>query len=80
LSFAVYYASTNQKEEALASLKAFAKTEGYQYWFVMFIEEDPLFKSLAADPACRQIMQQIKDKFWKQNQEMRKELEAAGLI
>ncbi len=80
LGYAVYYASQGQVDRAIASLEVFSEQDGYQYWFVMFIEEDPGMNALADDPAYARIIARIKKKFWDQHRQMRAELEGEGLM
>ncbi|MEL7534678.1 MAG: hypothetical protein AAFN10_25445, partial [Bacteroidota bacterium] len=80
LGFAAYYASIGEKAKAVASLKAFAQQDSYQYWIVLYIERDPMFQDLMSEPDYAATIQLIKDNFWQQHQKMRVELEEEGLI
>jgi tetratricopeptide (TPR) repeat protein len=80
LGLAMYHASKNEPDLAMASLRAFAQQEGYQYWFVMFIDEEPILQGLAGNPAYLALIARIQQKFWDQHQSMRRVLEAEGVI
>ncbi len=80
LGFAVYHAYKGEQDRAMAYLKTFAEQDGYQFWFVMFIDQDPIIQSLTDDPAYAPTIQRIKDIFWEQNRQMRKVLEAEGVM
>jgi len=80
LGFAVYYAAKGENDQGIASLRAFAEQEDYQFWFVMFLDEDPLLQRLATDPDYSAIIAHIRKKFWTQHQKMRGVLEAEGVM
>jgi TolB-like protein/AraC-like DNA-binding protein/tetratricopeptide (TPR) repeat protein len=80
LGFAVYYAYIGELEQAMASYEAFAEQDGYQYWLVMFIDEEPIIEPLLDYPVYQAVMKRIRDKFWRQHRKMRAELEAEGVI
>ena len=66
-------------EEAIQQLKIFSEVENYPYWFLL-IEDEPLIKSLKSHPEFDQILQKIKDKFWKNQVKLKRNLEEKGLI
>ncbi|RMG55075.1 MAG: AraC family transcriptional regulator, partial [Bacteroidetes bacterium] len=74
------YALRGENEPALAHLKAFAKLDGIQYWFVLFMPEDPILARLSGRPGYDQSMQQLADRFWTQHARLRAELTAEGLL
>ncbi len=80
LGYAVYHASMGEREKAMSHLKAFSQLEGYQFWMVRFLEEDPILKTLSGDPAYAKTVKRIQDTFWEQHQQMRKVLETEGVI
>lgn len=76
---AIYYAYLGDRAKTIAHLQLFAKEENYQYWILLF-EKDPLVGPFKNDPAFKKVMQEIKDKFWNQHQEIRASLEEKGLL
>ncbi|QNL50943.1 helix-turn-helix domain-containing protein [Olivibacter sp. SDN3] len=76
---AIYYAYLGDRVQTVSHLQRFAKEENYQYWILLF-EKDPLVDPFKNDPAFKKVMQEIKDKFWKQHQEIRSSLEEKGLL
>jgi TolB-like protein/AraC-like DNA-binding protein/tetratricopeptide (TPR) repeat protein len=78
VGYAMYYASKGEQDQAMASLKAFSQQDGYPFWLVIFIDQDPIMQPLTLDPAYAPTIQRIRDKFWNQHRQMRAVLEAEG--
>jgi TolB-like protein/AraC-like DNA-binding protein len=79
-SLASKYAHEKQYDEALAQLKNFATQNDFQYWIVLFLDKDPVMKSLLNNPEFQQTLQQIESRFWENHQQIRASLEAKELI
>lgn len=79
-SLAVKYAYLGETKKAIEQLRIFATQDNYQYWILLFIEKDPLYKPLKNHPEFASIMQKIKDRFSKNQTKLRKSLEEQGLI
>lgn len=80
LGLAVYHGYQGNKERAMTFLQSFAEQEGYQFWFVMFIDQDPILRSLRTEPAYAPTIQRIRETFWAQHRRMRTVLEAEGVM
>jgi hypothetical protein len=50
LSYSAYFATTGNVDKAIAHLKAFSELDNYQYWFVLFLEGDPIMRQMASHP------------------------------
>lgn len=79
-SMAVKYAYEGKTDKAIEQLKIFATQDNYQYWIVLFMDEDPLMKTLKNHPEFNGIIQQIEDRFWEKQKILNKLLESKGLI
>ena len=79
-SMAVKYAHEGETDQAIEQLKVFAEQGNYQYWIVLFLEMDPLIKSLKNHPEFDETIQKIKDRFWEDHQKLKQSLEEKGLI
>lgn len=79
-STAVKYTHEGKFDLAIEQLKIFAKQENYQYWIVLFFEKDPLIAPLKSRPEFDGIMQKIEDRFWENQNKLRKSLEEKGLM
>jgi tetratricopeptide (TPR) repeat protein len=79
-SMAVKYAHEGKYEQAIEQLKAFARQDNFQYWILLFIEQDPIMKPLKKHPEFDEIIQKIEDRFWENHDRLQQSLEAKGLI
>ncbi len=66
-------------DQAIEQLNIFSEAENYPYWFLL-IEDEPMIKQLKSHPEFDNIMQNIKDRYWENQTELRKSLEGKGLI
>ena len=73
------YTYEGKIDEAIEQLRIFSDVENYLYWF-LFIEDEPLIQPLKSHPDFEGLMQKIKDRFWENQTQLRKSLEAKGLI
>ncbi|AZQ58319.1 helix-turn-helix domain-containing protein [Maribacter sp. MJ134] len=73
------YAYEGKINEAIEQLRIFSETENYLYWFLL-IEDEPLIKPLKSHPDFEEIMQKIKDRFWKNQAELKISLDEEGLL
>ncbi|WP_435133025.1 helix-turn-helix domain-containing protein [Formosa sp. A9] len=67
-------------DEAIVKLKRFSQESNFQYWMVLFLEEDPLLKKLKSHPEYEATISKIKQQFWNQHHELRITLEKNNLI
>jgi TolB-like protein/AraC-like DNA-binding protein/thioredoxin-like negative regulator of GroEL len=79
-SLAVKYLYEGDKDAAIKQYQLFAAHRDFQYWMVLFMEEDPLMKELSSHPKYKATMQKIKDQFWKNHEDVKKMLEENGLL
>ena len=79
-SMAVKHANEGENDKAIEQLKVFASQDNFQYWILLFLEMDPLLKSLKRHPEYEGTIQKIKDRFWKDQEKLRTSLEEKGLI
>jgi len=80
LSLSVYYSFYGDTEKAIEHLKLFSQQDNYHYWIVLFLEIDPLVDNIKDLPEFKEIMKDIKTKFWNSHQQMKATLEEKGLI
>ncbi len=80
LSFAAYYATQGEVDKGFEHLKLFSKQSGVQFWFILFMENDPIVSLLSGHPEYQEILDEIAASFWAEHREMRKQLEEEGLI
>jgi TolB-like protein/AraC-like DNA-binding protein len=74
LIMAAYYAAKGDVEKGINGLKAFSKQDNYQYWFVLFLDKDPILLKLKDHPDFQSTVQKIRTKFWENHEEVKKML------
>ncbi len=80
LSLAVYYSSTGDLERAVEQMKLFSLQENYPYWYVLFLDIDPLLDPVREVPEFKTILGEIEKRFREYHERMRASLEEKGLI
>ncbi|MDG1275947.1 MAG: hypothetical protein P8O16_01620 [Algoriphagus sp.] len=65
--------------ESMEQLKLFSNGGNYIYWF-LYIEDEPILKSLKNHSDFEKTMQKIKDKFWAKHERIKEALVDEGLI
>lgn len=79
-SLAMKYLHEGNHNRAIEQLKLFATKNNYQYWILLFIEEDPLMKTLKSHPEYDEVIQKIKDRFWENHKQLEKSLKDKNLL
>lgn len=80
LSYSAYHASMGNVNEGIERLQAFSKEQNIQYWFVLFLENDPIMQQLSEHPAYKTTMDKISGQFWKQHELLKKRLIEKGVL
>lgn len=75
-----YNASVGNIEQGIQHLKKFATQDNYQYWFVLFLEEDPIIRQMSSHPDFNSTIQKINTRFWIKHEELKKMLEKEGIL
>lgn len=79
-SMAGLYTYEGQFDKAIEQLRVFATQNNYQYWILVFMELDPIFKPLKSHPEFNEVMQDIKDRFWENKALLKQTLEKEELL
>ncbi|XMO85984.1 helix-turn-helix domain-containing protein [Algibacter sp. AS12] len=79
-SLAMLYLYKNMPDKAIEAYDKFSSQDGFQYWILLFLEEDPLMKSLRSHPEYEEVIQKIKDRFWVNHNQLKKSLKTKALI
>ena len=80
LSLSAYYAATGDIESGIEHLKKASNQENYQYWFVLFLDDDPILQTLSSHADFRPTVQKITDQFWQEHNKIKAKLEEEGLL
>jgi TolB-like protein/AraC-like DNA-binding protein len=79
-SLAFKYIHDGNHEKAIEQFKLFSTKSGFQYWIVVFLEQDPLLNQLKSHPEYEETIQSIKDKFWQDHKEIETMLKSNNLL
>lgn len=79
-SLAVKYLYEGKLEEAMEQYKIFSTKTGYQYWVVLFLEEEPLIEQLKSHKDYKSTMKKIYDQFWEDHEKVKKKLKENDLL
>ncbi|MEM6686048.1 MAG: helix-turn-helix domain-containing protein [Bacteroidota bacterium] len=79
-SVAMQYLYEGNQDAAITQLKEFATQNNFQYWLVLFIEQDVLMQNLQSHPEYSVTVQKIKDRFWENHAKIKQTLEDSGLL
>ncbi|WP_375579350.1 helix-turn-helix domain-containing protein [Marivirga tractuosa] len=74
LIMAAYHAAKGDVDKGINGLKAFSKQDNYQYWFVLFLDKDPILLKMKDHPDFQSTVQKIRTKFWENHEEIKKML------
>lgn len=79
-SLAMLYLYENMPDKAIEAYDKFSSQDGFQYWILLFLEEDPLLKSLKNHPDYDEVIQKIKDRFWENHNQLKISLRDKELL
>lgn len=75
-----YYAVIGEQNQAIKHLDLFSQQSGFQYWFVLFLEDDPISKLASQHPSFEEITLRIKKKFWESHETLKRQLKQEQLL
>jgi hypothetical protein len=79
-SLVMKYLHDEKPNLAIDQLKLFATKNNYQYWILLFLEEDPIMKSIKIHPEYDEVIRKIKNRFWENHKTLKKSLREKNLI
>jgi len=80
ISLAMKYLHDDKPNLAMEQFQIFATKNNYQYWVLLFLEEDPIVKPLKTHPEYDEVIQKIKDRFWENHKQLEKSLKDKNLL
>lgn len=80
LSLAAYNAIIGDNEEAMKHFKLFSEGDGYQYWFVLLLDKDPILLRISDHPDFTATVEKIRARFWEEHAKIRSKLEAEQVL
>lgn len=75
-----YYAVLEESDKAIRHLELFSQQSGFQYWFVLFLRDDPIARMVSKHPQFEELINRIERKFWESHNHLRKQLIQDQLI
>ncbi len=75
-----YYAVLGDSDEAIKHLELFSQQNGFQYWFVLFLREDPISRLISSHPQFEVLINRIETRFWLSHDELKRELTKEQLL
>ena len=79
-ALAMLYLYENKTDKAIEAYNTFGLHDGFQYWVLLFIREDPLFKRLENHPKYEETIGKIETQFWKKHNKLKETLEEEKLL
>ncbi|MBC2845086.1 helix-turn-helix domain-containing protein [Winogradskyella flava] len=79
-ALAVLYLYENKPDKAIEAYDKFSLQDGFQYWVILFMNEDPLLKLLKNHPKYEETIEKIKMQFWEQHKNLKETLEEEKLL
>lgn len=79
-SLAVLYLYENIPDKAIEAYDKFSLQDDFQYWVILFMNEDPLLKQLQNHPKYEETIEKIEMQFWEKHQQLKEDLEKEKLL
>ncbi len=79
-SLAMLYLYENKYDEAIKAYDAFSMQNDFQFWLLLFIKEDPLFRELQSHPKYEETIQKIEEQFWSNHKRLKETLQKEKLL
>jgi len=67
-------------EEALSSMKFYAKQENVPYWFIRYFKDEPIYDNIRDLPEFQQILSEMEANFWANHERIKTNLTEKGLL
>jgi len=79
-SIAMLYLYENMPDKGIEAYNKFSLQDGFQYWVLLFMKEDPLFKQLQNHPKYEETIEKIEMRFWEKHKKLKGTLEKEKLL
>jgi TolB-like protein/AraC-like DNA-binding protein/Tfp pilus assembly protein PilF len=80
VSQAELLAYQGRAKEAVERLYQFSNENNYQYWILLFLGKDPIFKTLEKEEGYSDAKKKIHQRFWENHRDLKNLLEDQGLL
>ncbi len=73
-----YHAYLGQNEQAIAAIEEFTAERDFQYWVLLFMDEDPVYDSIKKSERFQKALKKMEVNFWGHHQEIKETLREKG--
>ncbi|WP_258099255.1 helix-turn-helix domain-containing protein [Marinoscillum pacificum] len=80
IHYVAYYTYTGQLDSAEYHMKRFAELDGFQYWILLFIEDDPGMAPIKNKKWFKESLSKLRNTFWSDHEKLKAKLEEEDLI
>ncbi len=75
-----YYAVLEDQDKAMSHLEKFSHQSDFQYWFVLFLEDDPISRLVRSHPGYEEASTRIYNQFWASHERLKQQLKRERLL
>ena len=79
-SLAMLYLYENIPDKAIEAYDKFSSQDGFQYWVLLFMKEDPLLNQLQNHPRYDETIEKIEVQFWEKHKILKETLKKEKLL
>lgn len=79
-NLAAYYAYHQQLDSSRYYMERFSSVDNFPYWVLLFIEKDPVMAPIVDKVWFQQVLLTMKNRFWKNHDRIKKQLERENLL
>ncbi|GAA4244385.1 TolB-like protein [Winogradskyella eximia] len=79
-SLAMLYLYENMPDKAIEAYDKFSSQDGFQYWVLLFMKEDPLLNQLQNHPRYDETIEKIEVQFWEKHKILKETLKKEKLL
>jgi TolB-like protein/AraC-like DNA-binding protein/Tfp pilus assembly protein PilF len=80
IGLAVYYCQMNNSAKALEHMRLFTQEDNIQYWVILFMDKGPELTETESSPEFKELLKEVKRKFWANHEILKLKLEDQGLL
>jgi TolB-like protein/AraC-like DNA-binding protein/Tfp pilus assembly protein PilF len=80
LNWFSYFAVLGDYDKAIEHLELFSRQDGFQYWFVLFLADDPISGQVSQHPEFDALYRRIQTRFWDAHKRLKRTLKQENLL
>lgn len=79
-SLAMLYLYEEMPDKAIEAYNKFSLQEDFQYWVLLFMKKDPLFRQLQSHPKYVETIEKVEKQFWNKHEKLKETLKEEKLL